>query len=70
MTKPIGLLISVSAGYLAAMDMRRTFLVGLSLLAGLSVEVTPGLYQQMPASIRVLFDSPITVFAMNFVGRE
>ena len=51
-----------------AMDMRKTFLVGLSLLAGLSVEVAPTLYQQMPVWTRVLFDSPITICAITAVG--
>lgn len=50
------------------MDTRRTFVVGLSLLAGLSVEVAPALYHHLPNWAQLLFDSPITVTALCAVG--
>ena len=50
------------------MDARRTFVVGLSLLAGLSVEVAPALYHRLPGWAQLLFDSPITVTALCAVA--
>jgi xanthine permease XanP len=43
------------------LDNRRVFVVGISLLFGLSVEVVPGLYQQMPAAVRPLFSSALSL---------
>ena len=43
------------------LDNRRIFVVGISLLFGLSVEVVPGLYQQTPAAIHPLFTSALSL---------
>jgi NCS2 family nucleobase:cation symporter-2 len=43
------------------LDNRRIFVVGIALLAGLSVEVVPGLYEQVPAVIHPLFLSALSL---------
>lgn len=43
------------------LDNRRIFVVGIALLAGLSVEVVPGLYQQVPVAVRPLFLSALSL---------
>jgi xanthine permease XanP len=43
------------------LDNRRVFVVGISLLFGLSVEIVPGLYQQLPAAVRPLFSSALSL---------
>jgi len=56
------------------MDSRRTFIVGLSFLAGISVEVLPGLYQNLSSWASPLFSSSltmatITAFTLNLIFR-
>ena len=56
------------------MDSRRTFIVGLSFLAGLSVEILPGLYQNLPSWISPIFSSSLTfativAFTLNLIFR-
>ncbi|HEY6904681.1 MAG TPA: solute carrier family 23 protein [Candidatus Acidoferrales bacterium] len=43
------------------LDNRRVFVVGISLLFGLSVEIVPGLYQQLPAALHPLFSSALSL---------
>jgi NCS2 family nucleobase:cation symporter-2 len=50
------------------LDNRRVFVVGISLLFGLSVEILPGLYQQMPAALRPLFSSALSLGTVMAVG--
>lgn len=56
------------------MDSRRTFIVGLSFLVGISVEILPGLYQNLSSWASPLFSSSltaatITAFTLNLVFR-
>jgi NCS2 family nucleobase:cation symporter-2 len=56
------------------MDSRRTFIVGLSFLAGLSLDVVPGLYQNLPTWADPIFSSSLTVatlvaFGLNLIFR-
>jgi NCS2 family nucleobase:cation symporter-2 len=56
------------------MDSRRTFIVGLSFLAGISIEVLPGLYQNLSSWASPLFSSSltmatITAFTLNLIFR-
>jgi NCS2 family nucleobase:cation symporter-2 len=56
------------------MDSRRTFIVGLSFLAGISLEVVPALHQNLPAWADSIFGSSLTVatlvaFSLNFIFR-
>jgi xanthine permease XanP len=44
-----------------------TFLVGLSMLAGLSVEMVPGLFDQLPDWGQHTFKSPVTVSAVTAI---
>lgn len=43
------------------LDARRTFVVGIALIFGLSVEVVPGLYRQVPTSVSPLFSSALSL---------
>ena len=43
------------------LDIRKTFVVGISLLFGLSVNVLPEVYAQVPAQLTPLFSSPLSV---------
>jgi xanthine permease XanP len=43
------------------LDARRTFVVGIALVFGLSVEMVPGLYQQLPEAVRPLFASALSL---------
>jgi xanthine permease XanP len=43
------------------LDARKTFVVGLSLVFGLSVEIVPELYRQVPTLIRPLFASALSL---------
>jgi NCS2 family nucleobase:cation symporter-2 len=43
------------------LDARRVFVVGIALVFGLSVEMVPGLYQQLPAAIHPLFSSALSL---------
>ena len=43
------------------LDVRRTFAVGIALIFGLSVDVTPGLYQRMPSVLQPLFSSDLSL---------
>ena len=52
-----GLKIIVSAN----LDMRRTFVVGIALCFGLSLNIMPALYVQVPAWIRPLFESSLSL---------
>ena len=56
------------------MDARRTFIVGLSFLAGISLEVVPALHQNLPAWAGSIFGSSLTVatmvaFTLNLIFR-
>ncbi len=56
------------------MDSRRTFIVGLSFLAGISLEVVPALHQNLPAWAGSIFGSSLTVativaFSLNLIFR-
>ena len=56
------------------MDSRRTFIVGLSFLAGISIEILPGLYQNLPSWISPIFSSSLTfativAFTLNLIFR-
>ena len=42
-------------------DMRKTFVVGLSLIFGLSVDILPQMYGQLPPWIKPLFSSSLTL---------
>jgi NCS2 family nucleobase:cation symporter-2 len=41
-------------------EVRRTFVIGISLVFGLSLEVLPDLYAQVDPRLRPLFESPLT----------
>jgi xanthine permease XanP len=43
------------------MDSRRTFIVGLSFLAGLSLDIVPGVYENLPTLVSPIFSSSLTV---------
>jgi xanthine permease XanP len=43
------------------LDARRIFVTGLALIFGLSVEMVPGLYAAVPASLSPLFSSPLAL---------
>jgi xanthine permease XanP len=56
------------------MDSRRTFMVGLSFLAGISVDVIPGLHQSLPLWAAPIMSSSLTVatllaFSLNLIFR-
>jgi NCS2 family nucleobase:cation symporter-2 len=56
------------------MDSRRTFIVGLSFLAGISVETLPGLYQNLSSWASPIFNSSLTMatltaFTLNLIFR-
>ncbi len=56
------------------LDSRRIFVVGLALIFGLSVEMAPGLYRQVPNALRPLFSSSLAlttvlVVALNMLFR-
>jgi len=56
------------------MDARRTFMVGLSFLAGISLDVVPELYQDLPSWAGPIFCSSLTVativaFTLNLIFR-
>ncbi len=52
-----GIQIIVGAG----MDNRRTFVIGISLIFGLSLDLLPALFAGVPYAIRPLFDSSLTL---------
>ncbi|HEY7748883.1 MAG TPA: solute carrier family 23 protein [Aestuariivirgaceae bacterium] len=43
------------------LDARRTFVVGIALIFGLSVDMVPGLYREMPDLIQPLFSSSLSI---------
>lgn len=43
------------------LDARRTFVVGIALIFGLSVDMVPGLYRDVPAAIQPLFASSLAI---------
>ena len=45
----------------SGMDARKTFVVGIALIFGLSLDLVPGLYGGIPAWLRPLFDSSLTL---------
>ena len=56
------------------LDARRIFVIGISLIFGLSVEMVPGMYAELPAWIRPLFSSSmalgtVLVFVLNLLLR-
>jgi xanthine permease XanP len=56
------------------MDSRRTFMVGLSFLIGISVDVIPGLHQSLPVWAAPIMSSSLTVativaFSLNLIFR-
>ena len=50
------------------LDSRKTFVVGISLLFGLSVNVLPQAYAQVPAQLTPLFSSPLSVTLVVAIG--
>ena len=52
-----GMQIIVGAG----MDERRTFAIGVALIFGLSLDILPAMYVDLPGWLRPLFDSPLTL---------
>ena len=50
------------------LDTRKTFVVGISLLFGLSVNVLPQVYAQVPAQLAPLFSSPLSVTLVVAIG--
>jgi NCS2 family nucleobase:cation symporter-2 len=50
------------------LDTRKTFVVGISLLFGLSVNVLPQAYAQVPAQLTPLFSSPLSVTLVVAIG--
>jgi len=56
------------------LDARRTFVVGIALIFGLSVEMMPGLYHDLPTALSPFFGSPLSlatlmVIALNLIFR-
>ena len=45
----------------AGMDNRRTFVIGISIIFGLSLDLLPSLYAGIPVGIRPLFESSLTL---------
>jgi NCS2 family nucleobase:cation symporter-2 len=43
------------------LDARRTFVVGIALIFGLSVDMVPGLYRDVPDAIQPLFSSSLSI---------
>jgi xanthine permease XanP len=43
------------------LDARRTFVVGIALIFGLSVDMVPGLYRDVPNQIQSLFSSSLAI---------
>jgi len=52
-----GIQIILSSG----MDTRKTFIIGLSFVFGLSLDITPSLYADVPGWLHSLFDSSLTL---------
>lgn len=48
-------------------DARKTFVIGTSLILGLSVEICPGLYDQLPLALSPLFHSALAVCALSAI---
>ncbi len=56
------------------LDARRTFVIGLGLLAGLSVELVPAMIEALPPGARAMFGTPLvfgtlTALSMNLIFR-
>jgi NCS2 family nucleobase:cation symporter-2 len=45
----------------AGMDNRKTFVIGISIIFGLSLDLLPSLYVGIPHAIRPLFESSLTL---------
>jgi xanthine permease XanP len=45
----------------AGMDNRRTFVIGISIIFGLSLDLLPSMYAGVPHGIRPLFESSLTL---------
>jgi NCS2 family nucleobase:cation symporter-2 len=43
------------------LDVRRTFVLGISIIFGLSVDVVPGLYQHLPAMLQPIFTTELSL---------
>ncbi len=43
------------------LDARRTFVIGIAFIFGLSVEMVPGLYEQLPSALHPLFSSALSL---------
>jgi NCS2 family nucleobase:cation symporter-2 len=43
------------------LDVRRTFVLGISMVFGLSVDMIPGLYQRVPAMLQPIFSSEVAL---------
>jgi len=48
-------------------DARKTFVIGTSIIFGLSVDIAPHLYADMPAGLRPLFSSSLSVAALSAI---
>jgi len=45
----------------AGMDNRKTFVIGISIIFGLSLDLVPSLFVEVPHAIRPLFESSLTL---------
>jgi NCS2 family nucleobase:cation symporter-2 len=45
----------------SGVDQKKTFVIGIALVFGLSLDLVPGLYADVPHVLRPLFDSPLTL---------
>ncbi len=50
------------------LDARRTFVIGIAFIFGLSAEILPGLYQQLPPALHPLFSSALSLGTVLAVG--
>jgi NCS2 family nucleobase:cation symporter-2 len=49
------------------LDARKTFVIGISLILGLSVEICPGLYAKTPAGLAPIFHSSLALCALSAI---
>jgi xanthine permease XanP len=56
---PIFAIVSITMG--AAMDNRKTFVIGISIIFGLSLDLLPALFVDVPNAVRPLFESALTL---------
>jgi xanthine permease XanP len=51
----------------AGMDNRKTFVIGISIIFGLSLDLLPALFVSIPHAIRPLFESSLTLSTVTAV---